>query len=134
MVPPWGGSSEHPSGPAFLSKDLGNVQAGDYDLLVATDIHRFSPPIEVLRLPVTIGGYDLEIPIDLPPLYPIEVLQSAQWPFTIATPEGSPIDVFPDEGETTVTLPTGSYHFAIGTIQQTIDVPHQRQVDLRGGN
>ena len=134
MVPPWGGSSEHPSGPAFLSKDLGNVQAGDYDLLVATDIHRLSPPIEVLRLPVTIGGYDLEIPIDLPPLYQIEVLQSAQWPFTIATPEGSPIDVFPDEGETTVTLPTGSYHFSVGTVQKTIDVPHQRQVDLRGGN
>ena len=126
-----GAGSDPPSTPGFISEDLGTVQAGDYDLVVGTNILRYST-LEVLRVPITVGGVDLEIPIALPPLYRIEVLRSGRWAITIATPEGKAIHLFLDEDETTVTLPTGTYEFSIGPIKKTIDVPRQMQVDLRG--
>jgi len=79
-----------------------------------------------------VGDVDLEIPVALPPLYPIEVLQTENSNFTIIMPDGKIMRVFLDKGETTVTLPAGTYEFSLGPIKKTIDVPRHRQIDLRG--
>jgi len=124
--------SEPEEYPEFLSKHWGSVQAGVYELAVATDMHNFQN-LELLRVPITVGNVDLEIPIALPTLYNIEVLQSGLWPFTIDTPHGISIFTsFEEKDEKTVVLPAGTFQFSSGPIKQTIDVPRQRQVDLRG--
>ncbi len=131
----WGGGF-HPSdlatqpAPGFLTHDLGTFQGGNYDLVVGIEIHHHT--LEVLRVPITVGDVDLEIPVALPPLYPIEVLQTENSNFTIIMPDGKIMRVFLDKGETTVTLPAGTYEFSLGPIKKTIDVPRHRQIDLRG--
>ena len=126
-----GPGSGAPPTPGIIRKDMGTIQAGDYELVIGTN-PRHHQTLEVLRVPLTVGAVDLEIPIALPPLHQIEVLQSSPWPITIATPEGKFLHIFLDDDETTVTLPTGTYEFSVGPIQKTIEVPRHKQVDLRG--
>ncbi len=126
-----GPGSGAPPTPGIIRKDMGTIQAGDYELVIGTNARHYQT-LEVMRVPLTVGAVDLEIPIALPPLHQIEVLRSAPWPITIATPEGTFLHVFLDDDETTVTLPTGTYEISVGPIQKTIEVPRHKQVDLRG--
>jgi hypothetical protein len=127
----YGSESESP--PGFISKDLGTVQAGQYDIAVGLMMRSLGgPPFEVLRMPISVGSVGLEIPIGLPRLYQIEVLQIRPWPLNINTPGEDPVVVFLDRGEGTISLPSGTFEISSGTYKQTIEVPRQRQIDLRG--
>lgn len=112
-----------------ITQNLGTVQGGKYDLVVGTEFYHQT--LEVLRVPITVGDVDLEIPIAMPPLYPIEVLQEKRWPFQINAPDGTAMHVFLDEGETTVLLPAGNFEFLFGGIEKIVVVPLELQVDLR---
>lgn len=126
-----GPGSGAPSTPGIIRKDLGTTQAGNYDLVIGSNALRYQT-LEVLRVPLTVGSVDLEVPIALPLLHQVELLRSSSRPITITTPEGKIFHLFLDEGETRVTLPTGTYEFSVGPIQKTIEVPRHKQVDLRG--
>ena len=128
---------------------LGTIPVGDYDIVIGIDSSRsrqtgmnafvramsggYQPTLEVARQPFSFKGGDLKIPIGVPPIYEIEILTDGLWKFTL-TPEGGasiPIGV-PSYLEQVITLPAGIFEVSSPTHSQTIVVPQQRQIDLRG--